>query len=202
MTRLVLIRHAQSYSNANAIVGGRGSDPKITEKGYDQALEAGEKLHNQYGGDFDYMVISGLSRTNQTAAIINQFLEIETISYDREIQEKDYGIYEGKSLNEHRADIHLADYNEAIPGGESEKMFVERVAKSLCVYLQGKDSLALIVSHGHTIKMANKYFLDKEEYIMNAAFVEIAPEEIIDLAGKCSFDTQYTIDECVESNVV
>lgn len=40
-------------------------------------------------------------------------------------------------------------------------MFVDRVAKALCVYLQGEDSLALMVSHGHTIKMANKYFLNK-----------------------------------------
>lgn len=63
------------------------------------------------------MVISGLSRTNQTVAIINQFLDIEVISYDKELQEKDYGVYEGKSLNEYRADIHLADYNEEIPGG-------------------------------------------------------------------------------------
>ncbi len=202
MTKLVLLRHAQSYFNANAIVGGRGSDPEITEKGYNQALEAGEKLFQQYGGDFDYMVVSGMTRTNQTAAIVNQFLGIETISYDKELQEKDYGIYEGKSLNKHRADIHLADYAEVIPGGESEKMFVERVAKALCVYLQERESLALVVSHGHTIKMANKYFLDKYEYIMNAVYVEIDPEEITDLVGKCSLDNDYSLGECLESNVV
>lgn len=37
---------------------------------------------------------------------------------------------------------------------------------------------------------------------MNAAFIENDLKEIVDLVGKCSFDNTYSLDQCVESNVV
>ena len=139
MTKLVLIRHAQSLHNANDIIGG---DPELTEKGRDQALESGRKLSEKYGDEFDFMVISGMKRTNQTAEIINQFLNVESISYNGELKEKHYGIYENKDLNKNRADIHFL--NEVIPGGDSETAFIARITKALCGYLKGSEFLGII----------------------------------------------------------
>ncbi len=120
MTTLVLIRHAESLNNAKAIIGGNS---KITEKGHALVEKAGKDLYEKYGDNFDFMLISGLLRTNQTAAIINKFLRIDNISYDARLQEKHYGIYENKNLNKYRSDIHLQDYYKPIPGGESDATF-------------------------------------------------------------------------------
>ncbi len=186
MTKLVLIRHAQSYNNANAIIGG---NPDITEKGQNQAHEAGEKIYNLYGDEFDFMVISGMARTNQTAAIINQFLKIEEISYNKALQEKSYGIYEGLDFNEHRPMINSLGYDEMLPGGESDAMVSSRVVKHLCEYFKGEEALGIIVTHCHVIKMATQYFLGKGEHLVNAGFVELDPDNIADLSGKCRIDS-------------
>ena len=191
MTKLVLLRHAQSFHNANAIIGG---NPELTETGRGQAEQAGRNLHEKYGDGFNFMVISGMLRTNQTAAIINPFLKIDNIYYNEKLQEKHYGIYENKDLNEHRSTIHLQNYNETFPGGESDAIFAARITKALCGYLKGKESLALLVMHAYAIEMATQYFLGKAEYLQNAAFIELDLADIHDFAGKCAMASDYIIE--------
>ncbi len=185
MTKLVLIRHAQSKYNVENKLTGSGSNPELTKKGFNQAALAGKDLYSKYNAEFDFMVTSGLVRTHQTATIINLFLNIRNISNNEKLQERNYRIYEGQNFEECWPIISVLPDNELITAGESKDMFLERTTEALCAYLKGEKALGLIVTHGHVIREAVKYFLGRDEYVPNGAFVELNRESIVDFSGKC-----------------
>lgn len=185
MTKLVLIRHTQSKYNVENKLTGSGSNPELTKKGFNQADLAGRDLYSKYNSEFDFMVTSGLVRAHQTATVINLFLNIDDISNNENLQERNYGIYEGQNFEECWPIISSLPDNELIPAGESKEMFLQRTTEALCVYLQGEKALGLVVTHGHVIREAVKYFLGRDEYVPNGAFVELDRESIVDFGGKC-----------------
>lgn len=188
MAKVILIRHGQTAMNVERIIAGRGSNPGLTEEGIAQAHQAGKLLQEEFGLNIHTLVSSGMLRTNQTAAILNQHLNIDKIHYDVALQEKDYGSFEGKSMIEFIPIIQALDNYEPVPGGESDLMFKTRVTEALCKYFALPDSLYLLaVTHGHLNRIAMREFFNQEKHFNNCEFVMIDPEQIGDLAGKCGW---------------
>jgi broad specificity phosphatase PhoE len=186
MAIVVIVRHGQSESNAANIIAGRQYNPGLTEKGVIQAHQLGKYLSNEYADTFSSMIISGMLRTNETANIINQHLNInpDKIFYDAELKEKDFGELEGQIHV--RPSIHRQlGYNESIPGGESNAIFVPRVTEAVCHYLNSPESLILIVAHGYVIEMVTEALLGEPQHKKNCEFAIIDPAEITNFIGKC-----------------
>lgn len=190
MTKIIFIRHGQTYSNVNGIISGRINDPKLTEIGKIQAHQAGKTLQEEFT-DIDTMIVSGMLRTNQTAEILNQYLNINNIHYDFALQEKNYGNLEGAYSEQYFSFIHSLAKDEPVPGGESATTFKTRVINSFCPYLiQDKESPSIIVSHGHFGRIMMNEFFSEHKHFDNCEYVVIDSEEIPDLAGKCNLEAE------------
>jgi 2,3-bisphosphoglycerate-dependent phosphoglycerate mutase len=133
---LVLFRHGQTEYNSQNLFTGLVDSP-LTEKGEDQAREAGARLQ---GFVFDKVYSSSLSRAFNTAALAleasgcNGHLKNADgtwqIKVDDAVIEADAGDFAGRS---HKDDPLVLSwprgYDIAPPGGESDKHMVERVRK-------------------------------------------------------------------------
>lgn len=94
MGKLILVRHGETELNVSGIYFGK-LDPELNETGVEQANRAREILKKY---KYDNIYSSDLKRASQTAKIIN-FLEKEII-YNKNIQEINFGIFEGLSYEE------------------------------------------------------------------------------------------------------
>ena len=88
--KLLVVRHGRTDWNDLGKVQGL-ADIKLNKEGINQAYQTKEKLKDY---DIDLIISSPLTRTRQTAEIINEGRNIKTI-YDDRIIERDYGEYEG-----------------------------------------------------------------------------------------------------------
>lgn len=188
MTKIYLMRHGQTSYNLEGRLTGRGSDPELTESGRIQANKAGELLKQS---DISHIVSSNMTRTNQTAEIINQHLNLD-IHFDSELQEKDKGGLEGELISVGLPIINSLSDNEVHPiyGGESDAVFRGRIVKAICKYLFSEKEAVLLVSHGFVGSVASKVFLEKEEIFSNSHYIIIEPEKVLNIAGKCSIDSE------------
>ena len=180
-----LMRHGQTTYNVEERFSGRGSDPELTEHGINIAYRVGEWLKSEY--NISLIVSSNMTRTNQTAEIVNQHLEVP-ILYNNDLKEKDKGIFEGKFISEALHLILELEDHEAPPGGESEKEFKERMTKAICPYLQIEEDIEiLLVSHGYSARVAHEIFLEQKiEFVANNEVISLHSDHINDLAGKCN----------------
>ena len=86
---LILVRHGESELNARNCLVGR-LDPALTDLGKRQAQAAGATL-----GVVGELLVSPLTRTQQTAVLLNTSCELAT---DERIIEVDYGELDGTPL--------------------------------------------------------------------------------------------------------
>ncbi|KPN79939.1 2,3-bisphosphoglycerate-dependent phosphoglycerate mutase [Apilactobacillus zhangqiuensis] len=186
MSYLVIMRHGQSVANEKNVFTG-WSDVSLTEKGIQQAHDAGKKI-NQLEIDFDHAHTSFLKRAIETLHIvlseINQQYIQETKSW--RLNERHYGALRGRKKDDVKLQYgpeKFAEFRRSYttvpplldqpdeeykyekigviePRGESLKMAYER----LMPYWQ--DSIApklldgqneLVVAHGSTLRALIKY---------------------------------------------
>jgi broad specificity phosphatase PhoE len=186
MAKIILTRHGETPYNVARKITGRGSDPALTEKGVDDTHKLAHKLHVDWGDEIDFIVSSSMTRTNQTAEIINTKLE-KPVHYDVDLQEIDQGTFEGQYGPDLYTILDEAPDHEHPAGGESRIEFSTRVTKAICKYLHDENDVILLVSHGWTGIIAHKIFLEEElKHFDNNHYIIIDPEEINDLAGKCA----------------
>ena len=183
-TTVYFIRHGQSISNVKQIISGNIDDPQLTELGVEQVNIAGQSLW-QYK-DISYIVSSNMTRTNQTALTVNKWLN-KTIKFDQAIQERSFGIYEGKSKSYIKEVIHLDENNVSPADGESRTEFNSRVTKAMCKYFFSGEKAILLASHGYFGLIAHKIFYGSEYHFHNAETFIFDPAQIYDIAGKCAY---------------
>ena len=191
MAVVYIMRHGETPYNVMEILTGRGSDPALTEKGRAQAMEAAKYLHEHYIDHIDIIVSSNMTRTNQTAEIINELLQ-KPMLFDVDIQEIDRGGFEGHAKDYALPIIReLADYeSHPIHGGESLNEFKNRITSAVCKYFNMKAKAVLLVSHGFSAIIAGQEFTGKEEEdFHNARVLVLDPSQIEDLAGKCAIQS-------------
>jgi 2,3-bisphosphoglycerate-dependent phosphoglycerate mutase len=160
--RLVLVRHGQSEWNLKNLFTG-WKDPDLTEKGVEEAKEAGRRLKTA-GVNFDVAFTSKLIRAQRTNQLILSELGqrgVKTIE-DEALNERDYGELTGlnkddarKTWGEGRVLLWRRSYDVPPPGGESLKDTVARalpyfVREILPHVLSGRTTL--VTAHGNSLR--------------------------------------------------
>ncbi len=92
---IYFIRHGESEANLREVFAGQKDDSALTEKGREQAREAGNKIKS-LGLNIDIIVSSPLIRAFDTAKIVAQIIGYsKEIVIDGRITEYDMGILTG-----------------------------------------------------------------------------------------------------------
>ena len=159
---LVLVRHGQSEWNEKNLFTG-WKDPKLTQKGVDEARKAGDELR-QAGYSFDKMFTSDLFRAQETGRIILEQMGTPSIITfkDQCLNERNYGDLAGLNKDEARKkwgndQVHewRRSFDIQPPGGESLKDTAERVLpyfKENVIPELEKGSNILIAAHGNSLR--------------------------------------------------
>lgn len=158
--KLILVRHGQSQWNLeNRFTGWE--NPDITEKGIQEAKDAGELLKNE---KIDVFYTSALKRAQHTLDIILDTMDIQNVVITRNqaLNERDYGDLTGlnkKELTEkvgtEQVHIWRRSYDVQPPGGESLKDTCDRVIpyyESEIVPKLKAGKSVLIVAHGNSLR--------------------------------------------------
>ena len=160
-TKLLLIRHGESYSNVQKKYSGF-QDVDLTKKGMQQAERLAYRLKKT---PVDAVYCSDLKRAIHTADIVfgNRNVDMLTSS---NLREMNFGIWEGMTFEEIKIKegakftswLENPDERSIIPQGESLAMLNERVMTEVNRILQEhkngeKDETIAIVCHGGAIRI-------------------------------------------------
>lgn len=165
MAKLVLVRHGQSLWNEKGLWQG-WTDIDLTEKGIEQAREAGKQLKDIH---FDYAYSSPLIRASKTLDEILKVLGQSElpVTKDQAMTEKHYGVFTGKNKWQVKEEVGEEEFQRIrrswdyqTPEGESMKQVYERLIpyyeKVILPKLkEGKN--VIIASHGNTLRTLVKY---------------------------------------------
>lgn len=186
MAIVYIMRHGETPYNVLGLLTGRGSDPALTINGIKQAESAGKHLQEHHIDNIAYIVSSNMTRTNQTANIVNEYLN-KPMLFDESIQEIDRGGFEGHAKHYVLPIVNNLEDHEShdIHGGESLNEFRDRMTIAVCKYLYTPEEAVLLVSHGYSTEVVIEKFLGIKEEIHNAHITTLDPNKIQDLAGKC-----------------
>jgi broad specificity phosphatase PhoE len=150
---LVLARHAFAYSNQSVLASCTAPGDGLTGEGREQARRLGEELA---GTAVDLGVATELRRTQETLELALGDREVERIVV-AELNEIDFGSFDGGSLDEYRAWAFAAPPLEPAPGGgESRAAAAARYARGVRVLLARPEPVVLLVGHA----LALRYVLD------------------------------------------
>ena len=159
---LVLVRHGQSEWNKKNLFTG-WKDPKLTPKGVDEAIEAGDELKGS-GYSFDKMYTSELFRAQETGRIILDRMGLDSIEVikDLSLNERNYGDLAGlnkddarKKWGEDQVHIWRRSFDVPPPGGESLKDTAERVLpyfKQNIIPQLAEGLNVLVAAHGNSLR--------------------------------------------------
>jgi probable phosphoglycerate mutase len=153
VTRLLLLRHAQSTWNANGRWQGH-ADPPLSELGRRQAVAASARL-----GPVDVVLSSPLERARTTAAILADTAGVGPVAVEPELIERDVGEWTGLT----RADIEARwpgwlDRSRRPPGFETDESLVRRALAALTrLATQFADAHVLVVTHGGVISAIERH---------------------------------------------
>jgi broad specificity phosphatase PhoE len=152
MTRLLLVRHAESEWNAMGRWQGH-ADPPLSDTGRAQAASAAARLD----GSVNAVVSSDLRRARETAETIADALGVGPVSVDAGLREIDVGEWTGLTNAEIEErwpgllDRWRAGALDAIPGGETRAAFAERFVEAIRRVGAANDGPLLVVTHAAAI---------------------------------------------------
>ncbi|MDD2693842.1 MAG: class I tRNA ligase family protein [Candidatus Gracilibacteria bacterium] len=172
-TEIWFTRHAESESNVIQKMSDGTDDPKLTEKGREQAKNAGEKLREQ-GKNFDVIIYTDRVRTYDTARIIGTEIGFigEYIVHDG-FAEQSAGEYANKTLQEIATmkglptDTSHVELRKIYKNNSAENLeqFEKRILAAYeDVLAKYKGKRVLIIAHAGTPRpiLANYMGMDKE----------------------------------------
>ncbi len=155
MTRLLLLRHAESEWNAQGRWQGL-ADPPLSPRGEEQAVLAGALLRPM---GITAVVSSDLQRARATAEAIAPALSLTgPPAVDVGLREYDVGAWSGLTRSEIEAGWPgaLDDWRNgrlfSTPGGESRDAFVERITDTVARLAADRPAeTVLVITHGGVI---------------------------------------------------
>ncbi len=160
--RLILVRHGQSEWNLkNLFTGWR--NPGLTEKGIDEATEAGKLLKSR-GYEIEICYTSALKRAQHTLDLILENMGIVnmTIIRNQALNERDYGDLAGLNKDDAREkwgeeQVHIwrRSYDTPPPGGESLKDTADRVLPYYEAEIAPRvadGGTILVAAHGNSLR--------------------------------------------------
>lgn len=163
MLDLIIARHGQSTADVENRMEGR-ADFSLTDLGREQAQKLAQWL--KQNTEFDSIISSPLKRASETSEIISSICSKE-IMYDERLMEWNNGLIAGLLRCEADKKYPLPKggrkYFQRICEGESAIDFrarVEEFTAELLDKYSNEDAKILIVTHGGTINMIIKSFLN------------------------------------------
>ena len=153
VTRLLLVRHAQSEWNEQGRWQGQ-ADPPLSERGRAQARAAARQVERPAA-----VASSGLARAAETARIIADELGFEDVHVDDDLNERDVGPWSG--LTRAEIEANFPGYLEARrrPNGyEPDDALLRRALDSVDRLLDAfGDKTVLVVTHGGIIYAVERH---------------------------------------------
>ena len=172
MTRLIVVRHGYSVTNAAKCYTGQ-KDVPLTDEGYRQAACVGEYLTATE--HIDAVYASDLSRAMDTARPTAEKAGVAIVSTPQ-LREIAMGVWEGMSFEDVKnnyADVmakRAADHTYPCPGGESfadlfarvfdaiDRILAENEGKTVAVFTHGGAVRCIdCIAHGGTYREAAGY---------------------------------------------
>lgn len=154
--RLVLIRHGEIEQSVEGRLVGR-TDVGLSEVGRAQATRLRPSLRRVRPAAFRS---SPLTRARQTAELANAEGPAQTIGFDANLAEMDFGRWDGQTFESvERADPELVrrwvdeEHSFGFPGGESFEGFSLRVARAAEDLLALEAKVVVVFSHAGVIRM-------------------------------------------------
>ena len=149
MSRIFLLRHAQSVANDKGFLAGRMDGVTLSKKGLNQREQLNQRLA---GAKFDQVISSPIQRCLETIAEFNSNPEIV-----EDFQEVHYGDWTGKkfsSLNRNKAwrEIHSHPASVRFPSGETLPEVQTRALAGLDKHIAKKSKNVLIATHGDVVR--------------------------------------------------
>lgn len=176
MGHVYYTRHGQTIWNVERKICG-ATDVELTELGYAQAQELGEKIKAE-GLQIDEILYSPLMRAAETAKRISEITGIPARPEPR-LFEQCFGKYEGtprRGEEFQAAKLHFIDSYE---GGETMLKLAQRIYNLLDeIKAESEDKTYLLVAHNGIARVVRSYFEDmtNEEYagygIRNCEIIE------------------------------
>jgi probable phosphoglycerate mutase len=160
---LYLVRHAMTAWNAERRWQGQ-TDIPLNDEGRSQARAL---VHRLSGRGLVRVHTSDLSRAHETAEIVARELNLPVVR-DRDLRERGFGVFEGKTADECVAlgdvwERYQADRRCLPPGAEPDGQVVARMARAVeraSAALPDDHSTALVVSHGSSIRSLLGHMID------------------------------------------
>jgi len=154
-SRIVLIRHGESASNAGGWLSGQATCGGLTDLGVAQAEAARDRLAADPAIRPDRILVSTMRRAVHTAEIVAEPLGIG-VEQHADLMERTSGEAEGLTIEEYIETYGKAPWldweNPLSPGGESGAEFSARVTTALDrVAGEGRGQTTWVVCHGGVI---------------------------------------------------
>jgi probable phosphoglycerate mutase len=166
--KLFIIRHGETEDNKKRVVQGK-KEGRLSKKGIAQSEALAKRLSDE---KIELILTSNLKRSRETAKIISKFHPNTKILIKDELNERDYGIYNGSKVSE---------VDKTHPSVESEKSLKERARKIINFLQSGKFQNVVIVAHGSINKRIIKILSNKEyvNFLKNGSIsiIELNEEE-------------------------
>ncbi|CAF0872108.1 unnamed protein product [Adineta ricciae] len=202
--RIFLIRHGESQANVDTTLCSRLADSKVelTERGHQQAVEAGQKLHSIIGKESMYVYMSPYRRSKQTWENIRKAfspLQIITEREDTRLREQEFGNIADLEKRPHELDEQkqIGEFFYRFSCGESGADVCDRVSLFLDTLFREMDNghhdptqNIVIVSHGLFMRL----------FLMRYFRWNVAEFENVKQFGNCEIcqltkiDGVYTLD--------
>ena len=149
MSRIFLLRHAQSVANDKGFLAGRMKDVSLSKNGVAQKLKLNERLE---GAKFDQIISSPIQRCLETIADFEPNPEIAEA-----FQEVNYGDWTGKRFsslqrNKQWREIHKHPASVRFPNGETLPEVQTRALAGLDIHVNKKSKNVLIATHGDVVR--------------------------------------------------
>ena len=156
MTKLILIRHAETEGNLNGIWNGV-TDAPLTQRGIDQIEATAQHMAKLVEiHPLDHFYVSPMGRTRATAAAISEQIRMESL-VENDLREFDLGDWEGRAMKDLAESENLwgrweMDPSYAPPNGESPALFRARSLQIIdTLVARHTNKTILAVTHGGVI---------------------------------------------------
>ncbi|MFI0432957.1 MAG: histidine phosphatase family protein [Candidatus Nanopelagicales bacterium] len=156
---IFLLRHGETEWSKSGQHTGR-TDIPLTANGEARAAQVQPMLQ---GVSFGLVLCSPLSRARRTAELAG----LQPDDYVDDLLEWDYGVYEGRTTADIRAEKSAPDWviwNDPIPGGETPEDVAARCRRVLarCEPLTTAGKTVALVAHGHLLRILTATYLGLE----------------------------------------
>jgi broad specificity phosphatase PhoE len=164
LERLFLARHAIAGSNREGLASCSIPGAGLTPEGVEQARMLGESLASQ---PLELGVATELRRTQETLEVALEGREVPIVVVP-ELDEIDFGSFDGGRLDEYRAWAASQPPNVRAPGGgESRADAAARYARGLRRLVDRPERVALFVGHALSLR----YVLDGARGLVPAPLI-------------------------------